>query len=151
MYLTNGGQSLSSSYNTTAESYAWYNTFIFADYSNFSQLHGTCLYPPSIHVHFEISYLGCPCPIRWGWQHYMLYVSVLRVNARQATFSDIIRHIPVFLGLPPLLGPGIGKSVTDLIQGVARCTSWTCPDHLSESPTAKDCRNTNILNVKFLE
>ena len=78
----------------------------------------------------------CPCPIKWGWQHQRKpnigspSISVLWVNRSQATITDI--SLDTFrprLSRPSFtLGPGSGRSVTNLIQDVAR---GTCPYHLS--------------------
>ena len=78
----------------------------------------------------------CLCPIQCGWQHQamsttsFLWVSVLRVSASQATCPDISPDTcrPCLSRSSFPSRPGSGKSVTDLIQGVARCT---CPYHLS--------------------
>ena len=89
---------------------------------------------PSISI-FRLRW--CPCPILWGWRHQTLLntgspcISVLWVNASQATLIDISLHTfrpYIFLGLPCFLVLGIGKFVIDLIQDVA-CFTW--PYHLS--------------------
>ena len=84
------------------------------------------------HIIISIFTLGCcPCPIQWGWQYQAMpntgspSISALLVNPGQATITvTVLTHLDhVFLDLPFPLGPGSGRSVTDLIQDVAHCTS----------------------------
>ena len=91
------------------------------------------------HISSHILRLGCcPCPIQWGsvGSTRLCQTPALRAalscGSRPARphllASAFIFSLHVFLCLPRVLGPGSGKSVTDLIQDVACCT---CPYHLS--------------------
>ena len=56
-------------------------------------------------------------------------ISILSTPVRPQSLISVFTHSDhVFLGLPFPLGPGSGRSVTDLMRDMARCT---CPYHLS--------------------
>ena len=68
------------------------------------------------------------------------WISVLWVNARQVTITDINLHtFRPGHSRPSLFSSATNwKSVTDFVQDVACCT---CPYHMSCLPTAKGWRN----------
>ena len=81
------------------------------------------------YLHNGISYTGKTTSLYWIWDQAISNtgspcISILWVNASQATITDIGLHTfrPVFLGLPCFLMPGIWQFAIDLIQDVTRCT-----------------------------